>query len=104
MLPKLVIVIAPSTTQAAAEKIRAPKPVVKLDTVYAGPSEDAPVYPDVVTLPAPICNYTKLEPFVLTPASITVMRFTQDGMPVKSMDVPLVDACAVDTVSFCVAA
>ena len=32
---------------------------------------------------------------MLTPLNITVMRFTQDGMLVKSMLVPLVDATAV---------
>ena len=34
-------------------------------------------------------------PFVLTPLNITVTRFAQLGMPVKSMLVPLVDATAV---------
>ena len=32
---------------------------------------------------------------MLTPLNITVTRFTQLGMPVKSMLVPLVDATAV---------
>ncbi len=32
---------------------------------------------------------------MLTPFNITVIRFTQDGMPVKSMLVPLVVATAV---------
>ena len=35
------------------------------------------------------------EPLKLTLLSITVIRFTQDGMPVKSIDVPEVDATAV---------
>ncbi len=35
------------------------------------------------------------EPFVLTPLNITVIRFTHDGMPVKSIDVPDVEATAV---------
>ena len=35
------------------------------------------------------------EPLVLILLNITVMRFTQDGMPVKSMDVPEVEATAV---------
>jgi hypothetical protein len=34
-------------------------------------------------------------PFVLTPLNITVTRFTQLGIDVKSMLVPLVDATAV---------
>jgi hypothetical protein len=38
---------------------------------------------------------TTLLPFVLTPLNITVMRLTHDGIPVKSMLVPLVDATAV---------
>ena len=43
----------------------------------------------------PTLTRRKLEPFVLTPLNITVTRFTQLGMPVKSMLVPLVDATAV---------
>jgi hypothetical protein len=34
-------------------------------------------------------------PLVDTPRKSTVTRFTQDGMPVKSIAVPDVDACAV---------
>lgn len=34
-------------------------------------------------------------PFVETPLNITVIRLTQDGMPVKSMLVPEVEATAV---------
>ena len=34
-------------------------------------------------------------PLVLTPLIITVTRFTHDGIPVKSIDVPEVLACAV---------
>jgi hypothetical protein len=37
-------------------------------------------------------------PLKLTPLNITVTRFTQDGMLVKSMLVPLVDATAVPDV------
>lgn len=40
-----------------------------------------------------------LVPLVETPANITVILFTQDGMPVKSMLVPLVVATAVASVS-----
>lgn len=36
-----------------------------------------------------------LLPLVLTPLNNTVIRFTHDGIPVKSMLVPLVDATAV---------
>ena len=35
---------------------------------------------------------------MLTPTNITVMRFTQDGSPVKSMLVPDVEATAVASV------
>jgi hypothetical protein len=34
-------------------------------------------------------------PFVLTPSNITVTRFAQDGIAVKSISVPLVLATAV---------
>jgi len=44
---------------------------------------------------SPICNKGKLEPFVLTALSITVIRLAHDGIPVKSMLVPLVDATAL---------
>lgn len=40
----------------------------------------------------------RLEPFVLTPLNITVIRLTHDGMPVKSMLVPDVEATAVPEV------
>ena len=52
-------------------------------------------YPDVSTEPAPIWIIGGLVPLVLTPFNITVIRFTQDGMPVKSLDVPEVVACDV---------
>lgn len=39
---------------------------------------------------------------MLTPLSITVMRRTHDGMPVKSLLVPLVLACEVPSVNGCV--
>jgi hypothetical protein len=37
-------------------------------------------------------------PVVLTPLNITVIRFTHDGIEVKSILVPLVDATAVPEV------
>ena len=46
----------------------------------------------------PICIKKLLVPFVEMPFSITVMRFTQDGIPVKSTLVPDVDATAVPNV------
>ena len=39
---------------------------------------------------------------MLIALNITVTRFTQDGMLVKSMLVPLVDACAVPCTIFAV--
>ena len=58
-----------------------------------------PEYPAVSTPPeSPNCNETGLVPFVLTPSSITVILCTQDGMPVKSMLVPLVEATDVASV------
>jgi hypothetical protein len=57
-----------------------------------------PKYPEVVTLPEPICNCGGLVPLVETPLNITVIRFTQDGMLVKSMLVPDVEASAVPEV------
>jgi hypothetical protein len=70
----------------------------------AAPDPDDPliqdeVYPLVAIAALPTCILTALFPFVLTPFSITVIRFTQDGMPVKSMLVPLVVATAVESVS-----
>jgi hypothetical protein len=38
-------------------------------------------------------------PFVLTPLNITVIRLTHEGIPVKSMLVPDVDATAVPAVN-----
>jgi hypothetical protein len=52
-------------------------------------------YPEDVTLPEPICIRIFDAPFKLTPLNITVIRFTQLGMLVKSIEVPDVDATAV---------
>jgi len=56
-------------------------------------------YP-VVTTPLDVPKRAKyaLLPFVLTPCKTTVMRFTQLGILVKSMLVPLVEATAVPEV------
>ena len=69
-----------------------------LSTVYTYDPE----YPVAVIEPEPILNSITLVPFVLTPLSMMVIRFTQDGMLVKSMLVPLVDATAVPLTIFCV--
>lgn len=80
-------------------------PQEKPDVVVAAPTAPlvviAPVieeYPDVATEPPPICICKEDVPFVLTPLNITVTRFTQDGIPVKSMLVPDVEATAVPEV------
>lgn len=82
----------------------------KFDTkpeVYDAPTTEAPamrpekqIYP-VVSMPpeSPNCICGKEVPFVLTPLNITVIRLTHDGIDVKSIDVPDVDATAVpDTI------
>jgi len=50
---------------------------------------------------APVPSWTIVldVPFVDTPLNIRVMRFTHDGIPVKSMLVPYVDATAVPETS-----
>jgi hypothetical protein len=58
-----------------------------------------PVYPDVSTELPPNLNLSGLVPLVDTALNITVIRFTQDGIEVKSTDVPLVDATAVPEVN-----
>jgi hypothetical protein len=50
---------------------------------------------------SPSCIIGLDEPLPLIPFIITVIRFAQDGMPVKSMLVPLVVATAVESVSGC---
>ena len=54
-----------------------------------------PVYPDVKTEPEPICICGEFVPLVLTPVSVTVILLIQLGNPVKSIEVPDVDATAV---------
>jgi len=57
-----------------------------------------PLYPVVKAEPDPICTIGILVPFVLTPLNITVILFTQLGIPVKSIEVPDVLATAVPLV------
>jgi hypothetical protein len=78
-----------------------PKAVVKFAPPRFTPSllPDVPKYPVVSTEPEPICMYiSAVLELVLTPLNITVIRFTHDGMPVKSMLVPDVLATAVPEV------
>jgi hypothetical protein len=74
------------------------KPVVELPVLsVVDPKRVAePRYP-VASMPddVPILTSMMLVPLVLTPLNITVTRFTQLGIPVKSIDVPLVEATAV---------
>jgi len=56
-------------------------------------------YPVEIKLPFPILSTKLLMPLVETLLKITVMRFAQLGMPVKSIKVPLVDATLVAAVS-----
>ena len=61
----------------------------------------APTYPlETGVPPEPIRIVATAPAGVVTPASITVTRFTQDGMLVKSMLVPLVEATEVPCVIF----
>jgi hypothetical protein len=53
------------------------------------------MYPVAITDPLPTCISKLLDPFVLTPLNITVIFFTQLGIPVKSIAVPLVEATEV---------
>ncbi len=92
---------APCSMLPAPTVLAIPKPAV--NKALAGvplmyPQE--PKYPLVWTLPPPTCICKFDVPLVETPASITVTLFTHDGMPVKSMLVPDVEATAVPETIF----
>lgn len=75
----------------------------KLDAPIVGPVDvvtQEPKYP-LVSIPpeSPSWTITTDDPFVLTPLNITVIRLTHDGMPVKSIEVPEVEATAVPETS-----
>lgn len=100
--PRLLIVIAPcaiAVENHCAVLTPMPNPVLKFD-VATPPAVVvfAPRYPLVVMLPAPIWICGGEVPLVETPLNITVTRFAHEGMPVKSMDVPEVEATAVPSV------
>ncbi len=85
--------IAPESTSTAAILYK-PNPVVTFNE--DSPEEKILVplrYPVVVYVVEPVPNWICLMdvPDVLTPLSITVMRFTSAEMPVKSITVPLVE-------------
>tara|TARA_R110002126_G_scaffold28902_5_gene96020 strand:- start:1879 stop:2349 length:471 start_codon:yes stop_codon:yes gene_type:complete len=104
LLPWLIklIVIAPLLMAAALVAPSVRMPVEKLDTDVAvafAICAVAPIYP-LVSMPpeSPVCKITSEVPFVLTSLNITVIRFTQEGMLVKSMLVPDVDGTRVPEV------
>ena len=91
VFPVTILITTVPWTTAAADPVLTPKPVENNVAVNAGPSVDDPKYPLVVKLVEPIWIKRLFVPFVLTPLKITVTRFTQDGMPVKSSDVLVAD-------------
>jgi hypothetical protein len=101
-LPVIFVIVAiPLKPSAAKTEDETINPVVK--AVLVPPCVVAePKYPLVTYVGvAPYPNWTSklLVPLVLIPENITVTRFTYDGMLVKSMLVPDVDATAVAEVS-----
>jgi hypothetical protein len=96
--PALVIVTEPCESVAELTDRVTWAKVVAL-TLSGAVLNVAPKYP-VLSMPLEVPNLMpqSLVPFVLTPANITVIRFTQLGIPVKSMLVPLVVATAVPLV------
>jgi hypothetical protein len=90
----------PLYRQAAVELLK-PKPVVKVAPAIDDAPNLAPppLYPVVSKPPeSPIWIRKLSVPDKDTPSNITVIRFTQAGIEVKSMLVPLVDATAVPEV------
>lgn len=97
LLVTLTITMLPCQTDAAALLFTILKPVEKRSAVPLW-TETVPKYPDTVyvgVVPVPSWIIISDVPLVLTPLNITVIRFTYDGMPVKLMLVPEVDAFAV---------
>ena len=90
-----VITAAPTHTYVATFVADTKNPAdIAVLIVFA--DQAVPAYP-LVSMPplSPSWIWMLLVLFVLTPSNITVMRLTHDGMPVKSIEVPLVDATAV---------
>ena len=86
MLPNEVKTIIPDVMPAALAA-RKQKPAVEFTPPVAFAwfvPLDVETYPEVVNEPEPICTKKLDVPLKLTPRNIIVMRFTQDGMPVKS--------------------
>jgi hypothetical protein len=95
-----IVSVPVKTLTAAPSRITNPD-VLLAQTVWLLPyaKPDAETYPLVLKDPAPICKRKLAVPERLTPLKSTVIRFAQDGMPVKSIAVPEVVACAVPSVS-----
>jgi hypothetical protein len=91
------MVTVPLIAYAVDHPPETPNPVVKAAEPGVPVTANAvAVYP-VFSMPplSPSCTIGMLDPFVLTPSNITVIRCTPAGIPVKLIAVPLVDACAV---------
>lgn len=80
-------------------KMAKPVVTVPVPTVVGPANAEEELYPEFVMEPAPAWIKRLAAPLVLTPLNITVMRRAQDGIPVKSMNVPLVLFCAVASVN-----
>lgn len=67
-------------------------PPVELDWFK---SFDVDTYPELDTLPDPICTKSFEVPFVDTSLKMTVRRFAEAGRPTKSILVPDVEATEI---------
>ena len=86
----------PETVKVAPpEPKEATNPAVDEAAVVVVEIEAEDTYPEFVTEPEPIWIKGDDVPLILTPLNITVIRLAVDGIPVKSMLVPDVDATAV---------
>ena len=101
-------VLLPSKVNIAVPESASPREapfVIRYPVVEVIDADKVPTYPALEAYPvdsiepAPTRIITELVPFVLTARKATVMRLTQEGMPVKSIAVPDVLATAVPDVS-----
>ena len=104
---KLLITNEPEMVSVFATNPKQVKPVVSAAAPVAAEAEEINPklleYPEVTNPPdVPSWNCVRDVPFVLTPLIINVMRFTQAGIPVNVMLVPLVEATEVPCTIFCV--
>jgi hypothetical protein len=93
----------PKSTEPGVRELRVINPTVDdAEDVAIGANPDpVELYPED-TIPPEVPSRIKKElvPLALTPLNITVIRLIQDGIPVKSMLVPLVEATAVPATMF----